>query len=74
MGISNRKEIFSVLKGCRKRLTLLLFVNNTTNTSVIKHALIPNGWVGAEWVGGWVVGWCGGGWWWWWSGGEGKGA
>ena len=45
--------------------------NNTTNTSVIKHALVPNGWVG-----GWVVGWCGGGWlggvvvggwvvWWW---------
>ena len=27
-------------------------VNNTTNTSVIKHALVPNGWVG-----GWVV-WC----------------
>ena len=26
MGISNSKEVFSVLKGCRKRLTLLLFV------------------------------------------------
>ena len=33
-----------------------IIINNTTNTSVIKHALVPNGWVG-----GWVVGWCGGG-------------
>ena len=47
---------------------------------MIKHALVPNGWVGG-WlgvvvVGGWVVGCCGGGWlggvvvggwvvWWW---------
>ena len=30
-------------------------VNNTTNTSVIKHALVPNGWVGG-WLGGVVVG------------------
>ena len=29
--------------------------NNTTNTSVIKHALVPNGWVGG-WVGGVMVG------------------
>ena len=35
---------------------IALIFNNTTNTSVIKHALVPNGWVG-----GWVVGWCGGG-------------
>ena len=33
------------------------FINNTTNTSVIKQALVPNGWVGG-WLGGWVV------WWW----------
>ena len=36
-------------------LLLLLLVNNTTNTSVIKHALVPNGWVGG-WLGGVVVG------------------
>ena len=30
------------------------FVNNTTNTSVIKHALVPNGWVGG-WLGGVMV-------------------
>ena len=57
-----------------KTKPLLGIINNTTNTSVIKHALVPNGWVGG-WlggvvVGGWVVWW----WWWWWSGGEGKGA
>ena len=57
---------------------LIRFVNNTINTSVIKHALVPNGWVGG-WLGGvvvggwvvwwwWVVGWCGGG------GGGGRGA
>ena len=34
--------------------------NNTTNTSVIKHALVPNGWVGG-WLGGVVVGGGGGG-------------
>ena len=36
---------------------MLGVVNNTINTSVIKHALVPNGWVGG-WVGGWVM------WWW----------
>ena len=43
-------------------LRVLAFVNNTTNTSVIKHALVPNGWVGG-WLSGVVVG----GWvmWWW---------
>ena len=35
------------------------FVNNTTNTSVIKHALVPNGWVGG-WLGGVMVGGVGG--------------
>ena len=39
---------------------ILRFVNNTTNTSVIKHALVPNGWVGG-WLGGVVVGGGGGG-------------
>ena len=41
---------------------VLAFVNNTTNTSVIKHALVPNGWV-SGWLGGVVVS----GWvvWWW---------
>ena len=34
--------------------------NNTTNTSVIKHALVLNGWVGG-WLGGVVVGGDGGG-------------
>ena len=46
----------------------MFIFNNTTNTSVInsdfslKHALVPNGWVGG-WLGGVVVG----GWvvWWW---------
>ena len=38
----------------------ILIINNTTNTSVIKHALVPNGWVGG-WLGGVVVGGGGGG-------------
>ena len=33
----------------------MFIFNNTTNTSVIKHALVPNGWVGG-WVGGWLSG------------------
>ena len=34
---------------------MLRVFNNTTNTSGIKHALVPNGWVGG-WLGGVVVG------------------
>ena len=39
---------------------LYFIFNNTTNTSVIKHTLVPNGWVG-RWLGGVVVGGGGGG-------------
>ena len=35
--------------------------NNTTITSVIKHALVPNGWWVGGWLGGVVVGGGGGG-------------
>ena len=64
-----RERLFAV-HGLSERTTVqtsslllrLFLFNNTINTSVIKHALVPNGWV-AGWLGGVVVG----GWvvWWW---------
>ena len=47
----SRETEFSGANGDREKVIF----NNTRNTSVIKHALVPNGWVG-----GVVVGWLGG--------------
>ena len=61
--ISGHLKILRIISGnmlCYQSTYLPGVVNNTTNTSVIKHALVPNGWVGG-WLGGVVVGGGGGG-------------
>ena len=49
-------ETRRLLRTVSLMLAVVCIVNNTTNTSVIKHALVPNGWVvGGVGGVGWVV-------------------